>query len=92
MNTLPIKIGIAAAIATALIWIVCSIAVYLFPESSMLISGQMVHANLESIDWTLTWSGFFIGLISWVIFVGISVWLVAVIYGILTRAKSSTKT
>jgi hypothetical protein len=83
MSIKPTTMAISAAISFALLWVICSATVHFFPGPMMLISGHMVHANLSDMNWTLTWSGFFIGLIAWSGVAGISVWLVAVIYNML---------
>jgi hypothetical protein len=43
-------------------------------------TAHMIHVDLVDIRWTLTWSGFFVGLLGWVILAGITAALLAVIY------------
>ena len=74
------KITIASVFSAGLLWVLCSLLVVLFPNSMMQITAHMLHADLPHISWTLTWSGFLIGLIGWVVLAGAMGSLVSVIY------------
>lgn len=84
MELNPNKLAASIAAAFAVLWVVCSLLVALFPGSSMAVTGHMFHANLSAMTWTLTWNGFFIGLAGWAILGGIAAWLVATAYNRMT--------
>ena len=86
MNINPIKLGISSAAVFALFWVICSAIVYFVPEQMMLMTGHMAHVNLSDMHWTLTWSGFFIGLVSWAGIAGVTAWLIATIYNVVSGA------
>ncbi|MDP1632433.1 MAG: DUF5676 family membrane protein [Caulobacter sp.] len=76
----PVKLGLAATIVVAVSWTICSALVVVAPGPMMQMSGQMMHANLQGIAWTMHWSGFLIGMIAWSAIAGLVVWAVAMIY------------
>ena len=74
------KLALTTAIVFSVLWVICSAFIVLIPDLSMSLTGTMFHANLSSMLWTLTWGGFFIGLIAWAVIGGISAWLIAFFY------------
>jgi len=74
------KLGIAAVLTTAVIWAVCTALVALLPGSMMGLSGHMVHADLGELSWTLTWAGYFVGLVVWSVSAGVAGWLFGMFY------------
>ena len=80
MKLLINKLALTTAITFSVLWVICSAFIALIPDLSMSLTGTMFHANLSSMVWTLTWGGFFIGLIAWAILGGISAWLIAFFY------------
>ncbi len=84
MKLHEIKFGLAAAISIAILWIICSLIVWLSPGMSMEMSGHMVHSDLSQMQWQLSLSGIIIGLIIWSLFAGIIGWLIATVYNKLT--------
>jgi len=74
------KFGVATAITFALIWIICSTLVALMPTAMMGASGNMTHGDFGGMSWSLHWGGFVVGGILWVLFAGVTAWLIAVIY------------
>ena len=74
------KIGIAAAIAVAVVWVICSLLVLAFPVSMMGISGHMVHGDLSGMAWDMSFGGVITGLVIWSVVVGITAWFGAAIY------------
>jgi len=79
------KFAMACALSTGLLWVVCSMLVVCFPETMLRISVHMFHIDSEQLSWTLTWSGFFLGFISWVIFAGATGLILSEIYNRLVR-------
>lgn len=84
MTSNPVKLGIASAIAFAILWIICSAIVYVSPGPMMEVSGHMIHADLSTLSWTLTWPGFIMGLVGWMVVAGVTSWLIALIYKLLS--------
>lgn len=74
------KLGIAAVLTTAVVWTVCTALVALLPGSMMGLSGHMVHADLATFAWSLTWTGYFVGLALWSVSAGIAGWLFGTFY------------
>jgi len=77
------KLGLATAIVFAIFWVICSLLVVTVPGAMMGMSGHMLHADLGAVNWTLHWTGFFIGLVAWSVLAGLTVWAVAAVYNAL---------
>ena len=75
-----VKFGMAFAIASAILWIICSLFVWVLPSMMMEMSGHMVHGDLSQMGWSLSLTGVLIGLVTWSILAGITGWLIAYIY------------
>ena len=82
-------LALAIAIVTTVLWVLCSAFVAMAPGPAMGITGHMVHADLSEFYWSLTWGGFFVGLVSWTITAAITAWLIAWTYNRLGSSKSS---
>lgn len=80
------KLSLAAAIATALLWGVCSALVAIAPEPAMTVTGHMLHLDTTNWQWSMTWGGFFTGLIGWVVSAALFVWITAALYNRLHKA------
>jgi hypothetical protein len=75
-----INFGLASAAAFSILWVICSLLVITIPTGMMQMSGDMVHGDLSSMQWSMGVQGIFIGLIGWSILAGVTGWLIAVIY------------
>lgn len=53
MNLNAFKFGLACAVSTSLIWVVCSFLVLVLPKIMLSISGDMFHMQLANIGWHL---------------------------------------
>ena len=80
MRLSPNKFAIACAGAFVILWVVCSATVYLLPDAMMYFTGHMMHADLSAMAWTLTGTGFVVGLVAWAFCAWITAWLIAIIY------------
>ena len=85
MQLHAVKLGFSTAIAMAILWVICSLMVYLMPNQMLFVSAQMVHVDPAQFSWSLNWFGFFIGLVSWSVVSCITVWLTASVFNILAR-------
>lgn len=88
MKLHTIKFTIAAMLATAIIWSVCSLLVYSLPQLTMMYSGDMMHMNTQEMMWSLTPSGFMRGLVIWSVCAGVSAWIFAAIYNSLLSGQN----
>ena len=74
------KFGLAAAYASAIAWVVCSLIIWLLPGMSMHVGGYMMHADFSGMHWQMHLTGFLVGLIIWSVVAGVFAWLLAAIY------------
>ena len=89
MNLDEKKLALSLAGTTAVLWIICTALVALIPGPMGTLAGHMLHVNLENFGWTLTWAGFFIGLVTWVLWAAAAGWLVGWSYNRLGRSSES---
>ena len=80
MKLNPNMLGIASAVATAILWVICSLLVVLLPGLMAHMTAGMMHGDTVSMAFTMTWAGFLWGLIAWVVYAGVTGWLIATIY------------
>ena len=89
MRINSLSFGIASAATAAVFWLLCSAIVAVMPGPMMNMSGHMVHANLDGMMWTLTFSGVIVGLLVWSLFAGLFGWVLAVIYNLLNKQSEA---
>ena len=82
------KFAMACALCTGLLWVICSVLVAFFPNAMLQMSAHMFHIDAAQINWQLTWYGFLLGLISWVIIAAIAGLLLAAIYNRLVCSEA----
>lgn len=85
MKINSLNFALASAITTAIVWVICSLLVWMMPGSMMNTTGNMVHMDMSKSGWMLSPLGFFWGLIVWSLFAGIFAWLLATVYNFLTK-------
>lgn len=64
--------GTAAAIVAAVLFTLCALAIAVAPEATSAAGTSLFHLDLTNLIGTLTWGGFFVGLLSW----SVGTWLV----------------
>ncbi|NOX70727.1 MAG: hypothetical protein GXP15_16185 [Gammaproteobacteria bacterium] len=74
------RLAFSLAGTTVVLWFVCSALVVLMPGMMGTLTGHMLHGNMEGFNWTMTWSGFFVGLVLWVVWAAAAGWLIARCY------------
>lgn len=79
----PGRFGFAAAGATLIVWVVCSILVFALGRMMMDMTGYMMHGEFSGMNWSMSMSGVLYGGAAWVIAVGITGWLIALLYNAL---------
>jgi len=85
MKINPFPFAIASAVTSGVLWVACSLVVYVMPGQMMGITGDMVHTNLSGMHWNLSMTGVLIGLIGWVLVAGIFGWILALVYNLLNK-------
>ena len=85
----PKRLGVAVAGMIVILWIACSAMVALAPGPMVLVTGHMVSADLADFSWSLTWTGFAIGLLAWVVSAAVAAGLVAWTYNRLSGIGAS---
>ena len=60
MTLEPISLALASASTAVVLWIVCSVLVVLLPGMMMSMTGDMMHANMSQMSWTMSLFGFFV--------------------------------
>ncbi len=84
-------LALSSALTFAVLWVACSLIVVALPGMMMDMSGHMIHANFSMMNWTMTFTGFFIGLIAWSLLAGLTGWLVAVFYNLIMVRTSDAE-
>jgi hypothetical protein len=91
MKLNSITLGVASATATIILWVACSLLVVFLPEFMMSMTSGMMHSDVAAMSFTMTWGGFFSGLVAWTVTAGVTGWLIAVIYNqLLPEQRSSS--
>ena len=81
----PLKFGVAGAITAAIVWIICSVFVWMVPGGMTNITTNMMHMEMGRGGWTISPVGVVWGLVGWSLFAGIFAWILATIYNLLTK-------
>ncbi len=80
-----IKFGLASAITAAIVWIICSLLVWMIPGAMMNMTSNLFHMEMGKSGFVLSLIGVICGLIGWSVFAGIFAWLLATIYNLLAK-------
>ena len=88
MTIEPGKFAIALGISVAVLWIACSILVWMSPVMMMSMTEHMLHADLSEMTWEMTLSGVLIGLVVWTGLAAVTGGLIAGIYNRLTGLRT----
>jgi hypothetical protein len=83
------KLAVASGLCAGLLWGICSVFVALFPHYMLLMTTHMIHVDITQMGWTLTWSGFLVGLVGWMILAGVAGALLAVIYNQMVGSEAN---
>ena len=86
MKINSVALGTAFATATAIVWFICSLLVVFMPGLMMTTTGHMMHADFGTTSWTMSFFGFFTGLVIWSLTAFAIGWLIGVTYNKLTAA------
>ena len=88
MKLQSVKFGLACALAFAVLWIVCTLLVWLSPSSMATVSSHMLHLEDSHFTFSLTLSGTLTGLVSWSLIAGVTGLLIAEFYNLMVSEES----
>ena len=74
------KLGLSTGVAFGVVWVICSLLIVIAPNGVMQLTGYMLHSDLGNLGWTMSWAGFFAGLVAWSVLAGVLAWAAAAIY------------
>lgn len=80
------QMALAATVTTAVLWTICSAMVAAMPNAMLQLTAHMVHVDVTGFTWTLTWTGFFIGLLGWSVSAGAAGFVLAITYNRFSRS------
>ena len=89
MNLDSKSLAMSFGIVTAALWTICSVLVALMPELTTTIMAHMLHGDAAEISWTMTWTGIFIGLVSWTLSAAAAGWLIGWFYNRFASSRSA---
>lgn len=80
--------GLAAATIAALLTTICAAALVVAPEATTAVASTLIHLDLSGMSRTLTWSGYFSGLIGWTTGAGLVFWAAGALYNRFARDRT----
>lgn len=85
--------GFAAATIAALLTTICALGLAIAPQATTSLASTLIHLDLTEMSRSLTWSGYFTGLVAWTIGAGLVFWAAAALYNRFSaRAESIVAT
>ena len=85
--------GLAAATIAAVLTTICALGLAVAPRATTALAGTLIHLDLSEMSRSLTWSGYFSGLIAWTIGAGLIFWAAASLYNRFSAGpKTATST
>ena len=85
MKINQLNFALASAGAAAVVWIICSLLVWLMPGAMMNLTTNLFHMEMGKSGFVISPVGVIWGLIGWSLFAGIFAWILATIYNLLTK-------
>ena len=85
MKIHALNFAFGAAITAASVWLICSLFVWMAPGGMASLTTNMMHMDMTRTGWTISLVGVIWGLVGWSLFAGISAWILATIYNLVTR-------
>jgi hypothetical protein len=80
--------GLAAGTIAAVLTTICAAALVVAPETTTAVASTLIHLDLSGMSRTLTWSGYFSGLIGWTIGAGLVFWAAGALYNRFARERT----
>ena len=72
--------GLAAATIAAALTTICALGLAIAPRATTTLASTLIHLDLDEMSRSLTWGGYFTGLIVWSIGAGVVFWAAASLY------------
>ena len=85
MKINPLKFGVAGAITAAIVWVICSLLIWMMPGAMMNMTTNLFHMEMGKAGFVISPIGVIWGLIGWSLFAGIFAWILATVYNLLTK-------
>ena len=85
MKINPLNFAPAGAITAAVVWIICSLLVWMMPGAMMNLTTNLFHMEMGKSGFVLSPLEVLWGLVGWSLFAGIFAWILATIYNLLAR-------
>lgn len=85
MKINPLNFALASAITAAVVWIICSLLIWMMPGPMINMTTNLFHVEMGKSGFVISPLGVLWGLIGWSLFAGIFAWILATIYNLLAR-------
>ena len=82
--------GFAAGSIAAALTTLCAIGLAVVPQFTTAVASTLIHLDLSGMARTLTWIGYFRGLIAWSLGAGVIFWAAAALYNRLAFIRDSS--
>ena len=80
-NTLDARaFGFAAGTIAAVLTTLCTLGLAVAPRVTTAVASTLIHLDLSEMSRTLSWAGYFSGLIGWTIGAGLIFWAAGALY------------
>lgn len=81
--------GFAAATIAAVLTTVCALGLAIAPRATTAVASTLIHLDLSEMSRTLSWGGYFSGLIGWTIGAGLIFWAAGALYNRFTGERTA---
>ena len=82
-----LSFAVASAITAAVVWIICSLLVWIVPGVMMSLTTDLFHMEMGKSGFVLTPIGVIWGLLGWSLFAGIFAGILAKVYNLLSAER-----
>jgi hypothetical protein len=81
--------GLAAATIAAVLTTICALGLAVAPRATTGVASTLIHLDLSEMSRSLSWSGYFSGLIVWTIGAGLIFWAAGWLYNRFSAAPET---
>lgn len=79
--------GLAAATIAGVLTTACALAIAIAPQATTAVASTLIHLDLSEMSRSLSWRGYFSGLIEWTAGAGLVFWAAASLYNRFTTGR-----